>query len=272
MPILKLDDTELSYLDTGPVPAGDTLVFSHGLLMNRELFAAQIAALRGRHRCVAYDHRGQGASAPSNLRSIDMGTLTGDAAQLIEKLELGKVHFIGLSMGGFVGLRLAARRPELVKTLMLLDTSAGPEPAENIPKFTAMNLTARFLGSALLVDRILPIMFGKTFLEDPAKADVRRQWRDHLSKLPRSLWRAVNGVLERDSVEPELAQIRCPTLILVGDEDVATPPPKSERIQSGIAGSKLVVIPRAGHSSSIEQPEAVTREISAFLADAAARA
>lgn len=265
MPSLRLDDTELFYVDTGPVPSGDTLLFSHGLLMSHEMFAAQVEALRDRYRCVAYDHRGQGQSAPSDLRSIDLGTLTGDATLLIEKLDLSPVHFVGLSMGGFVGMRLAARRRKLVKSLTLLDTSAGPEPAANVPKYTAMNLTARYLGARVLVDRLMPIMFGKTFLGDPEKSAVRARWRAHFQALPRSVWRAVNGVLERENVTPELGRIRCPTLILVGDEDVATPREQSERIQRGIAGSRLVTIPRAGHSSTVEAPEAVTREISAFL-------
>lgn len=265
MPSLRLDDTELFYVDTGPVPSGDTLLFSHGLLMSHEMFAAQVEALRDRYRCVAYDHRGQGQSAPSDLRSIDLGTLTGDATLLIEKLDLSPVHFVGLSMGGFVGMRLAARRRKLVKSLTLLDTSAGPEPAANVPKYTAMNLTARYLGARVLVDRLMPIMFGETFLGDPARSAVRARWRAHFQALPRSVWRAVNGVLERENVIPELGRIRCPTLILVGDEDVATPREQSERIQRGITGSRLVTIPRAGHSSTVEAPEAVTREISAFL-------
>lgn len=272
MPRISLEDTELYYVDTGPVASGETLVFAHGLLMNNELFAAQVAALSDRVRCIAYDHRGQGQSAPSRARCVDMGTLTGDAAALVERLELGPVHFAGLSMGGFVGMRLAARRPELVKSLILLDTSADPEPEANVPKYTAMNLTARLLGTRLLVDSLMPILFGKSFLKDPAKAAVRARWRDHLAHLPRSIWRAVNGVLERESVRPELARIRCPTLILVGDEDVATPRQQSERIREGIAGSRLVGIPRAGHSSSVEEPEAVTREISAFLPGLGGRA
>jgi len=265
MPYLRLDDTELFYTDTGAAASGETVVFSHGLLMSHRMFAAQVEALRERYRCVAYDHRGQGLSAPSELRCIDMGTLTGDAVALIEKLELGPVHFIGLSMGGFVGMRLAARRRKLVRSLVLLETSAGPELEANLPKYRAMSLVAKSLGPGVLVGRLAPIMLGRSFLADPAKRSVREEWLGHFRALPKSIWRAVNGVLERESVVPELGRIRCPTLILVGDEDVATPREQSERIQRGIRGSKLVVIPRAGHSSTIEEPQAVSREISAFL-------
>ena len=79
------------------------------------------------------------------------------------------------------------------------------------------------------------------------------------------MWRAVNGVLERETIYPELARLRLPTLVLVGEEDRATVPAKAERIHAAIRDSKLVRIPRAGHSSTIEEPEAVTRQIRGFL-------
>src|SRR5262249_18189655 len=105
-----VNGTELWVEDTGSPHAGaDTIVFSHPLLFPTGLFAPQIAALGGRYRCVAYDHRGQGKSAPSRLRCISMELLYQDAVALIEALGAGPVHFVGLSMGGFVGMRVAAR-------------------------------------------------------------------------------------------------------------------------------------------------------------------
>ena len=81
----------------------------------------------------------------------------------------------------------------------------------------------------------------------------------------RDIWRAINGVIDRAGVHDELPRIRVPALVVVGDEDVATPRPKAERIVAGIAGARLVAIPRAGHSSSVEEPEAVTAAIAGFL-------
>ena len=83
------------------------------------------------------------------------------------------------------------------------------------------------------------------------------------------MWRAVNGVIERHAVYDELAAITVPTLVAVGDEDVATVPAKAERIHAAIRGSTLVRIPRAGHSSSVEQPASVNSAIDAFLTTAA---
>lgn len=265
MPKLRVRDTELYYDDTAGPDGRETIVFSHGLLMNGDMFADQAAALADRYRSVRYDHRGQGRSAESDLRSIDMGEVTADAIALIEALRIAPVHFVGLSMGGFVGLRIAARRPELLRSLVLLETSADAEPAKNLPRYRALTLASRLFGSRGLAGQILPILFGRTFLSDPRRAGRRAEWEAWLRGQRRSIWRAVNGVLERETVAPELARITLPTLIVVGDEDVATGPDRSERIHRGIAGSRLVRIPRAGHSSTIEEPEAVTAAIRAFL-------
>jgi pimeloyl-ACP methyl ester carboxylesterase len=81
----------------------------------------------------------------------------------------------------------------------------------------------------------------------------------------RDIWRAVNGVIDRAPIYDELSRITTPTLIMVGDEDVATPPPKAERLRAAIAGARLEVIPRAGHSSTVEEPTRVTAGISNFL-------
>jgi pimeloyl-ACP methyl ester carboxylesterase len=262
----RINGTTLYYIDSAPTDRGrPSVLFSHGLLMSSAMFEQQAAALADRYRVVRYDHRGQGQSADDGRRSIDMDTLSLDAVALIEKLGLAPVHFAGLSMGGFVGLRLASRRPGLLSSLSLLDTAAGPEPRENLPKFRAMSLAARLFGVRALVDRVMPILFGRTFMSDAAHAAARTEWRERLAANRRSVWRAVAGVLDRPSIEHELSRIRVPTLVMVGEEDTATPPPRAEQIAQGIAGARLVRIPKAGHSSTVENPDAVSAELSAFL-------
>ena len=87
----------------------------------------------------------------------------------------------------------------------------------------------------------------------------------------RDIWRAVNGVIDRAGIHDELSRIKAPTAVMVGDEDVATPAPKAERIVAGIAGASLIRIPRAGHSSPVEEPAAVTSAIESFLSRARPR-
>lgn len=261
---LTVNGTSLWVEDSGG--DGVPLLFSHGLLMSGRMFDAQVAALQGRYRCIRWDHRGQGRSADDGGRAISIEQVTADAVALVRTLALPPAHFVGLSMGGFVGMRIAARHPELLRSLALLDTSADPEPAENVPRYRLLNAVARWFGLRWVAGRVMPIMFGRTFLTDPAKAAERARWRAQLTGNRRSIYRAVNGVVERAGVAEELGNVRCPTLVVVGEEDVATVPAKSERIRALIAGAELVRIPGAGHSSSVEQPEAVTAAIAAFLA------
>lgn len=260
---LEVDGVGLHYEDTGG--QGTPVLFSHGLLWSAEMFRPQLEALRGRWRCVAWDHRGQGRSDVPPGRSVTIERCWEDAVAVIERLDLGPVHFVGLSMGGFVGLRLAARRPELVRSLALLDTSAGPEPAENVPRYRRLNLVARWLGVRVVVGRVLPIMVGRSSLEDPAREADRRAWRAALAANRRAIHKAVTGVIEREGVEHELARIRAPVLVAVGEEDVATVPAKAERLAAGIQGAVLERIPRAGHTSTLEQPALVTDLLRRFL-------
>jgi 3-oxoadipate enol-lactonase len=254
---------QLAVEDSGQ--GGSTVLFSHGLLYSLRMWDAQIAALRSRFRCVAYDHRGQGESE-SAATGLDMDTLADDAVALIESLRIGPVHFVGMSMGGFVAMRVAARRPELVRSLVLVDTSAGPEPAENIPRYRRLEWVARWFGTWPVASRVEAIMHGASARKDPARAAILRVWRQNLLRADTAAMnRAVEGILTRESAVPLLGKIRCPTLVMVGEEDTATVPAKSEEIAAGIPGARLVHIPRAGHMSPIDAPEAVTAQLRSFL-------
>jgi 3-oxoadipate enol-lactonase len=260
MPYLNCNNASLYYIDEGI--GNETIVFSHGLLMSSEMFRAQIDHFKSQYRCVAYDHRGQGQSEITET-GYDMDSLYLDAASLIENLQLGSVHFVGLSMGGFIGMRLAARKPALLKSLTLMDTSADVEP--NKFKYKILNLIFGLAGSKPIINKIMPIMFGKTFLEDPDRAEECFRWRQHILLLKKSITRSVKGVINRNEVYNELKDIALPTLIVVGNEDVATVPEKAKRIHKQINGSVLEIIEGAGHSSSIEQPERVNKVLETFI-------
>lgn len=264
MPIIEIGGARLHFTDEGT--GNETIVFSHGLLMSGEMFAAQVAALKGKYRCITHDHRGQGKSAVTE-NGYDMETLTDDAAGLIEALDAAPCHFVGLSMGGFIGMRLAARRPELLRSLTLIETSAEEEEKENQPRYRMLNFIARWFGLGVVVGRVMPIMFGKSFLTDPNRAKERARWRKHIASNHRiGITRATKGVIDRAGVAEEIGKIALPVLIMVGDEDVATIPEKSARMQRAIKGSSLVTIAKAGHSSTIEEPQAVNTALSDFLA------
>ncbi len=258
----------IHYIDTG-APAGHphapTVLFGHGLLFGGWMFRAQIAALRDRYRCVAIDWRGQGDSA-ATADGYDMDTLTDDASGLIGMLGVAPVHYVGLSMGGFVGQRLAARRGELLRTLTLLGTSASAEDSDKARRYRLMAGIYRLTGISPLRRAVEPLMFGPAFLADSTSKPVIDEWARRLRRCRRSaITKAVRAVADRAGVEQEIEAITAATLVIVGADDAATPPPKSQRIADRVVGARLVQIPDCGHSSALEQPEAITALLAEFL-------
>jgi 3-oxoadipate enol-lactonase len=260
---VKIRGAELHVEDTSG--KGPAIAFSHGLLWSTSMWRFQVAAFRARYRCIAWDHRGQGKSEVT-ASGYDMDTLTGDAVALIEQLGAAPVHFVGLSMGGFVGMRIAARRPELLRSLVLMETASDAEPRRSAQKYRAMSFLTRLVGTRPFVPAVMKIMFAAPFREDPARAALRESMvQGVLANDPTGLRRAVGGVISRKAVEPgELAKIRAPTLVISGELDSAVVPGRSARTAAAIPGAKFVRLPRAGHTSSIEEPEAVNRTLREF--------
>jgi pimeloyl-ACP methyl ester carboxylesterase len=264
MPHAKVNGHTLYYEEHRSGP--ETIVFAHGLLWSGRMFAAQVNALKSRYRCVTFDFPGQGQSEVAR-DGYDMETLAADAAALVKQLSAAPCHFAGLSMGGFVAMRMGIRYPELVRSLILLETSADPEPPENVPRYKLLSLISRWLSMHLVAGQTMQIMFGQAFLNDPARREERDRWRGYLlANNQTGIARALRGVIERQGVYEQLGKIKTPTLVIVGEQDVATVPAKAERIAGAIPGAKLVRIPNAGHSSTVEEPAAVTRAIEEFLA------
>jgi pimeloyl-ACP methyl ester carboxylesterase len=263
MPYLTVNDANLWYEDSGQ--GQETVVFSHGFLMNHGMFDEQVRSLEDTYRCVRYDHRGQGKSEVAES-GYDIESLAGDAARLIRKLDCAPCHFAGLSMGGFVGLRLAIHHPELLRSLTLMETSADAEPKRSRRRYSMMAKFAAWFGFRLLVGPISRIMFGETFMHNPDMRPKLESWQKTVLSADRAgILKAVDGVLDRQGVYGRLRDVTTPTLIIVGDEDRATPLSRAQRMHEAIAGSKLSVIPGAGHSSPIEQPERVTSSLLDFL-------
>jgi pimeloyl-ACP methyl ester carboxylesterase len=243
----------------------ESIVFAHGVLLNRRIFDHQLAALQDRYRCVSFDFRGHGRSeVPDGGYAVD--ELAEDAAALIRHLGCHPCHFVGHSLGAFVGLRLAARQPELIRSLVLVSASADAQPRLDAVRYRMMQLMARKVGLRPLAPTLMGVLFSRTYLRDPDRATERETWRQMIGaqSLAGAL-RAVDGVLDRASVRDELARIMAPTLIVVGEEDPAAPLRLAKGIQAGISRSQLVTVP-AGHVSPVEQPEAVTDVIERFLA------
>ena len=270
MPRIAVNGADLYYEDTGG--PGPPIVFAHGLLMSGRMFDAQIAALRSRYRCIAYDHRGQGESAVT-AGGYDMDTVAEDAAALIRALDIGPCHFVGLSMGGFAGMRLAARTSALIRSLTLIATAATAVSSWDKTRYAALGFFARTFGMRVVVGEAMKAMFGRTFLEDPTREGARLEMRARLLAINLDgALRALRGVTGRAPIERELPAIRCPTLVLSGEEDRTIAPELSRRTAGLIAGARFQLMPRVGHTATVEEPQTVTEAIREFLAGLEPRA
>ncbi|XHC09171.1 alpha/beta hydrolase [Labrenzia sp. ac12] len=270
--VYNINETILWVEDTGEKHL-PVIFCLHSLFLDGTMFEALADQAQGSYRVICPDFRGQGSSAPVAARSVTMDTCADDMLALIEAMGLADIHLVGASMGGDVAARMAARRPDLFRSLVFMGSSVREEPEEQKAQFRAWLDSAAeigFVGDNLAL--LIAVMFGETS-RGKADADARLgPWIKKLETLRRSLWPAMFGVLERGSAVPLLRNIKAPTLVYSGKDDFARPPEWGQELAEGIAGARLVPLDGVGHSPVIEVPEIVIPQTLAFIAQAHASA
>ena len=254
MPRIQLNGTELFYQDEGPREA-PAIVFSHSLFFNADMFHQQAAHFGKAYRVIRYDHRGQGRSAAAALAEQDMDTLADDASALIETLALGKCHIVGNSLGGFVALRLAARRPDLIASCSVLGSSGEAE--HKLAEFQPIVDSLQKAGGAPLIDTLMYVMFGDASLCDPGFAKELGYWRSYMAQLGASIGDSAHQVVHRRGILDELKGSRVPVLAIAGEEDHAYTVALSQNIADAVIHGRMGKVARAGHSVALESPERV---------------
>jgi pimeloyl-ACP methyl ester carboxylesterase len=250
---------DIAYDDVG---TGLPVVFIHGFPHNRTLWAPQLGGLMARARCIAPDLRGFGESEISGPYSMDQ--YADDVIAVLDTLQIERAVIAGLSMGGYVAFALWRRHRERVRALILADTRPGADTEETKGKRREMMLLARAKGSGAVADAQISGMVGKTTRDrHPDIADAVHRM---LTMAPvEGVVGALGAMIERVDSTATLATIDVPTLIIVGAEDVLTPPDEARRMHTGIAGSRLEILEGAGHVSNVERPAAFNHVASEFL-------
>ena len=248
MPSIEVNGTTLHVVDEGPRDA-PAIVLGHSLFFDHAMFDEVAATLSSEHRVVRYDHRGQGASARAPREQLDMDTLTEDAAALVEHLGLAPCTYVGNSMGGFIALRLAARRRDLVSAVVVAGSSADAE--ERVAEFGPLVDAMGQGGVEPVLDVVTHIMLGDTSMGG-ARPELLASTRERLAALGPEIADPAWQVVHREGVLDELAGIDVPVLVLAGAEDHAYPVPKSEQIAAAVPGARLEVVDGVGHSVLLE--------------------
>ncbi|AQR60346.1 hypothetical protein BZG35_00750 [Brevundimonas sp. LM2] len=262
MPDILIGGVRLHYDESGRGP--ETLVFVHGLMLASESWAGQVAAFSDRYRIVTFDLCGQGRSA--HVRAgLDLDNLAADVAELIQSLDAGACHLVGFSMGAFIALRVAARRPDLLRSLVLIGPSAEAEAPRKMPAYRVLIAGVTLFGPRPFVRPLLNILFGPSFLKDPARAGERRHWKRYLERLPRSLAHAARASAHRRSIIHELSAITAPVLVVSGTEDRPVPPATARAVADAIQGARFLPVPDTGHAVMLERPALFNSALDRFL-------
>lgn len=256
----RIDGVEIEYDVRGE---GAPLLLLHAFPLGLFMWEAQVEALSAAHRVVRFDARGFGGSAAGD-GPLTMERIADDGAALLDHLGIEKAVVGGCSMGGYAAFAFVRRHPQRLAGLILQDTRAGADTAE--AKANRATLAAKVLadGASAAVEAFLPKLLGETTHRERLAlvASVRERI---LGTPPLGIANALHGLAARADSRETLPTIAVPTLVLVGAEDVLTPPGEAATMAAAIPRARLDVIPGAGHLANLENPAAVNAALRAFL-------
>jgi YbgC/YbaW family acyl-CoA thioester hydrolase len=240
--------------------SGPAVVFIHGFPLDRTVWRHQLDTLTG-YRRVAFDLRGMGHSDAPDL-GYSMATYADDLAGLLNALGEERVVLCGLSMGGYIAFEFLRRYRQRVRSLILMDTRAEADSAEGRKARDALIAKVREQGAIAAAEAMLPRFFTPT-----VPPEIIQEVRQMIMRTPvPGIVGALSAMRERPDSTPLLPTlVGLPSLVIVGQEDMITPPPIAEALAAALPEARLVEIPGAGHLPSVEQPVPTTRAILKFL-------
>jgi 3-oxoadipate enol-lactonase len=257
MPYADFNGQRIRYEDSGG--DGPAVILSHGFLMDREMFAPQVAALAPEFRVITWDERGFGETEFDG-EPFTYWDSASDCLGLLDHLGIERAVLGGMSQGGFLSLRAALSAPERVRALVLIDTQSGVEDPERLPAFRQMQQTWLDVGPVDdLANAIATLIIGDPELSVPWIA----KWR----ALPRESMKAPGDCLfERDDITDRVGEITCPAIVFHGTADLSIEIELAEKLCDGLSGCVgLVRVEGAPHAANLTHPEAVNGPLLEFL-------
>lgn len=255
-----LNGIRLKYTDEG---TGTPIVLLHAFPLNRAMWEPQINPFSGGFRTIAIDLRGHGGSS-QGLTPHTLDDLATDIKHLLDHLHIQEAIFVGLSMGGYILMAFYRLYPDRVKALVLADTRAQADTPDGRAGRFEMIRTAETQGVTAIADIMIPRLLSvHTIKADPELVEnVRRMI---LHNPVETIVADLRAMADRPDSVPLLAQIACPTLVLVGELDQSTPPSDARLMAERIPGAQLAVLRHAAHLSNLEQAEAFNKTVFSFV-------
>ncbi len=261
---LLINGAQVHFDEDGVGPA---VLFLHAFPLSADLWTSQRAALKDRFRTVALDFPGFGRSQALS-EPASMSLFAQAALSALDALSIPRAAVVGLSMGGYVAFELLSLARERVAALALCDTRAGSDTEQGRKSREENALAVEREGAAVLVDRLLPNLLSKG-----ASATVRVEVEHRIRAAPpKGVAAALRAMAVRKDFTDHLPRIACPTLVVVGANDVLTPPSEARAMAQAIPAASCREIPSAGHLANLEAPAEFNAALRGFLEGALRRA
>lgn len=241
----------------GPA-TGRPLLLCNGLATDMSMWDRQVSEFAEHYRVIRYDLRGHGETS-ATVPPYSLSLLVEDLRSFLDALGLEQVHFVGMSLGGMVGQSFAARYPNRLLSLVLCDTTAKA----NREVWESRIKQVRLEGLSPMVEPSLERWFTEPFRR--ANPSLIEEVRQMIKRTSVEGYLGGAGIVMEQNQVQQLQRISAPTLIVVGREDVSTPPADAEIMHKHIAGSTLHVIDGAAHLPNIEQPQVFNELLKKFL-------
>ena len=252
----------LAFDDVGP---GPVVLLIHGFPLDHTMWSHQRSSVGSIYRLILPDLRGHGTSAaPDGIYTVE--EMADDVLELLDGLQIDEPVVIGgLSMGGYIALSIAARHPERLKALMLMNTRATADTPEAARVREGLASQVEASGDTEpVVSAMLPKLFARSTFERHPELVARMH--DRMARTPaRAIAGTLRGLATRPDRTGDLSKITVPTLVIAGSEDQLIPRDESETMARLIPGAKLVTIPEAGHLAPLENHKDTDRAILEFL-------
>jgi 3-oxoadipate enol-lactonase len=256
MPFADVNGQHIYFEDSGG--SGAPVIFSHGYLMDHEMFEPQVAALSDEFRCITWDERGFGQTEVHG--PFTYWDSADDALALLSHLGIDDGFLVGMSQGGFISMRAALRAPHRVRGLGLIDTQSGTEAEEVRPAFEAMSADWETNGASdALTSAVAGIIMSPGYDHSAWVA----KWQAAPNEAVRDPFRTL---MDRDDISDRVCEIVAPTIIFHGEDDVAIPMEKAEYLARELPNCEgLVRIAGAGHAANLSHPDEVNGPLREFL-------